>query len=102
MITILLTDPEQRAALAAARALGRRGWRVVTIGTAKGLAGASRSVARHVALTATDTSTPARYLAAIAAVVRREQVQVIIPVTDAASRRLLGQDVAVGAKVAGP
>jgi predicted ATP-grasp superfamily ATP-dependent carboligase len=102
MITILLTDPEQRAALAAARSFGRQGWRVLTVGPSPGLAGASRAVTRHIPVSAADVASPARYLAAIAAVVQREQITVVVPVTDAASRVLLGRDDAVGARVAGP
>jgi predicted ATP-grasp superfamily ATP-dependent carboligase len=98
--TILLTDPEQRAALAAARSLGRQGWRVVTLGVSRGLAGASRAVHRHYPLHPDDAITAARLCTAVAEVVRREGVQVVVPVTDAASRALLGAP--VGATVAGP
>jgi len=100
--TILLTDPEQRAALAAARALGRRGWRVVTIGASRGLAGASRAVSEHVTVPGNDVASPARFVQAVRDVVRRVGVDVVVPVTDAASRALLGADDAIGARVAGP
>ncbi len=102
MTTILLTDPEQRAALAAARALGKRGWRVLTLGVSRGLAGASRAVSGSFTVTPGDLASPGGYRRAVADVVRREQVDVVIPVTDAASRVLLGQDEAVGARLAGP
>ncbi len=100
MPTILLTDPEQRAALAAARSLGRHGWRVVTLGVSRGLAGASRAVQRHYPLHPDDAANAPRLCAAVAEVVRREGVHVVVPVTDAASRALLGAP--VGATVAGP
>ena len=102
MPTILLTDPEQRAALAAARSLGRQGWRVITLGVSPGLAGVSRSVVRHHHIRAEDVGIASRLIAAVADVVRREQVDVVVPVTDAASRVLLGASEAVGAIVAGP
>ena len=100
--TILLTDPEQRAALAAARALGRRGWRVLTIGASRGLAGASRAVSAHFTLPGTAMTSPTRFIQVVSDIVCREGVDVVLPVTDAASRALLGADAAVGARVAGP
>lgn len=101
-VRILLTDPEQRAALAAARALGRRGWHVTTLGERPGLAGVSRYTARHVALDMGAGHDPARLREAVAAAVRAGAIDVIVPVTDRASRALLGADAALGAKVAGP
>lgn len=102
MPTILLTDPEQRAALAAARSLGRQGWRVMTLGVSRGLAGISRSVVRHHHISQFSVGIASHLVAAVAEVVRREQVDVVVPVSDAASRVLLGASEAVGAVVAGP
>ena len=49
--TIIITDADERAALAATRSLGRAGWRVVTCGTAKtSLAGRSRYSAKSVTI----------------------------------------------------
>ncbi len=75
---------------------------MVTIGATKGLAGVSRAVTGHVPLLRADLAEPSRYVAAVAAAVRAEQVQVVIPVTDAASRVLIGHDAVIGAAVAGP
>jgi predicted ATP-grasp superfamily ATP-dependent carboligase len=102
MPTVLLTDPEQRASLAAARALARAGYRVVTMGASRGLAGWSRAVARHVHVADQDVARADALVAATATIVRRESVQVVVPVSDAASRALLGADIHVGAAVAGP
>ncbi len=102
MPTILITDPGQRAALAASRSLGCLGWRVHTIGVSRGLAGASRHVHKHHHATAADIEDATRYRAVIRRVVQSEAIDVVIPVTDTASRALLGHDVTVGAAVAGP
>jgi predicted ATP-grasp superfamily ATP-dependent carboligase len=74
----------------------------MTLGVSRGLAGASRSVVRHHHISAEDVGVAPRLIAAVADVVRREQVDVVVPVTDAASRVLLGASAAVGAIVAGP
>ncbi len=100
--TVLVTDPEQRAALAAARSLAAGGHRVITIGASRGLAGVSRAVAQHVAIAAQTAKQTDAFRSAVAQAVRDYGVQVVIPVTDFASRVLLGEDVVVGARVAGP
>ncbi len=99
---VLLTDPEQRASLAAARALWRTGHRVLTIGASRGLAGVSRAVSRHVPVMVDDARQHGTFAERVAAVVAREQVQVVIPVSDFASASLLGRDAQLGARVAGP
>lgn len=101
-LSVLLTDPEQRAALAAARTLGRGGYRVHTIGETRGLAGRSRYVERHHGLQNGVAKRPLAMREAVAAVVKAANVQVVIPVTDTASRALLGSDGLLGAAVAGP
>lgn len=100
--TVLLTDPEQRASLAAARALGRRGWRVVTVGASRGLAGVSAMVKKAHVIPAATLTEPSQYIGAVADIVSRERADVVIPITDRASRALLGQDTALGCRVAGP
>ncbi len=102
MTTVLLTDPEQRAALAAARSLGRAGHRVFTIGATPGLAGRSRAVLRHMPATADETSRSDAFVTAVARTVREVQADVVVPVSDFASRSLLSRDDDVGAHVAGP
>lgn len=66
------------------------------------MAGVSRYTARHVALERGVGRDPARLREMVAATVRAGKIDVIVPVTDRASRALLGADVALGAKVAGP
>jgi predicted ATP-grasp superfamily ATP-dependent carboligase len=100
--SILLTDPEQRAALAAARALARRGHRVVTVGVSLGLAGRSRSTSKAFMLGKDTVDDPARFRASLAEIVDREQVDAVVPVTDGASRRLLGHEQELGCRVVGP
>ncbi len=102
MPTILLTDPEQRAALAAARSLGRLGWVVHTIGVSRGVAGASRYVRRHHPAAPDDVNEAACYREIVRRIVQDEGIDVVIPVTDGASRALLGHDQLVGAAIAGP
>lgn len=102
MITVLLTDPEQRASLAAARALARSGHRVLTAGSSRGLAGVSRSVAGTFHIPHELTSQAAPFVRAIARIAERQHVDVVIPVTDASSRMLLGEEAAIGARIAGP
>ena len=101
MVTVLVTDPEQRAALAAARSLARAGYRVVTIGVQRGVAAASRAVAAHHAVPAAAWQSPASMQQAVREAVGKEGARVVLPVTDRASRTLLGSDLA-GALVAGP
>lgn len=99
---ILITDPEQRAALAAARSLGRRGFRVVVQGKSPGLAGRSRFVSAFAQVPAAALADPAAFTSATAETVRQYGVQIVLPVTDAASKALLGHDARIGATVAGP
>ena len=102
MHTVLLTDPEQRAALACARALGRAGHRVLTIGASPGLAGVSRWVSRHIPIDPTRARDAEALRAAATAAVAAHGVQVVVPVSDFASGALLGCDNALRARVAGP
>lgn len=102
MPTILLTDPEQRAALAAARALAARGHRVLTLGASRGLAGVSRSVWRHVTVPDGVVRQPEAFREAVARAVAVHAVEVVVPVSDFASGALLGHTGVVGARVAGP
>lgn len=101
-IRVLVTDPEQRAALAAVRALGRRGWHVETVGASRGLAGHSRYVQRHHHVPAGHAAQPAMYREAVRQAVTDGASQVVVPVTDGASRMLLGFHGELGAAVAGP
>lgn len=86
----LVTDGEQRAALAVARSLGASGMRVIVASTrARCLAGASRHASRCVAVpSALDA--PSKFVAAIEDIVRVERVDLLIPVTDASVLAILG------------
>lgn len=99
---ILVTDPEQRAALAAVRSLGRRGWLIETVGVSRGLAGASRYARGHHPVNAADAADAERYRRAVQQAVLSAGSSVVVPVTDAASRMLLGHDTQLGARIAGP
>jgi predicted ATP-grasp superfamily ATP-dependent carboligase len=101
-ITVLVTDPEQRAALATVRALGAEGFRIVVIGRGAGLAGKSRYVSAIDIVQEENATRPDGLLQAVAASVRRHNVDVVVPVTDTASRSLLGFESQVHATVAGP
>ena len=87
--TILVTDGEQRAALAVVRSLGRAGYRVA-VASARGgsLAGASRCAAQEIAVG--DPLNDERAFAdGIARVVRAERVDVLLPIGDGALFALL-------------
>jgi predicted ATP-grasp superfamily ATP-dependent carboligase len=86
---VLVTDAEQRAALAVVRSLGRAGYEVHA-GSArvKSLAGASRYCRSHTTLP-DPLHDPAGFAAAAALEARRRQAAVVIPITDAALLALL-------------
>jgi len=82
--TIIVTDGEQRSALAAVRSLGRAGYRcVVTSATGHSLAGASRFAARDASVP-DALSEPAAFAASLTALVTRERARAVFPMTDAA------------------
>jgi predicted ATP-grasp superfamily ATP-dependent carboligase len=84
MARILITDGEQRAALAIVRSLGQAGHHcVVASETGRTLAGRSRHAQREVRLPGAG-SNPAGYGAALQSVVRAEAIDVVIPVSDQA------------------
>ncbi len=99
---VLVTDPEHRAALATVRALGRAGFSVYTSGTDRGIAGVSRSVQAHLGMSRADADSVERYPAAILSLVEQHGIDVVVPVTDAASRLLLPLKDRSGLTVAGP
>jgi len=77
-----VTDGDQRPALAITRSLGRRGISVM-VGEARpvSLASSSKYCARHVTYPS-PYETPEAFERFLAALVEREQVDVVIPVTD--------------------
>lgn len=102
MQTVLVTDPKQRSSLAAVRALRAEGYRVLTIGPDKALAGHSRYIQGHITCTKTMENRPAEFREAVRTAVRDRKVDCILPVTDRASQSLIGHDAYLGAPVAGP
>jgi predicted ATP-grasp superfamily ATP-dependent carboligase len=86
---VLVTDGEQRSSLAAVRALGRVGHRVVVVSAdGRSLAGASNTVDRDLAVPSSLTE-PDRFAETVAGYVRAEGVDVVLPVTDASVLALL-------------
>ncbi len=99
MPTVLVTDGEQRAALAIVRSLGRAGYRcIVCSGSGRSLAGASRFAAREMAVPDAGAE-PARYADAVAAIVAAEQVDLLMPVSESSLLALLPERARLGAVV---
>lgn len=87
--TVLVTDGDERAALAAVRSLGRAGYRVyVCASRAPSLAAASR-YCHGVARVPSPLQEPGPYREAITALLRRWSIQVLLPVSEQALRVLL-------------
>ena len=86
---VLVTDGEQRSALAIVRSLGKAGHHVeVVSGTGRSLAGASR-YARSDHAVPDPLAEPDAFGAAILAVVRERSIEALIPATEASLRVLL-------------
>lgn len=95
MSTILVTDGEQRAALAVVRSLGQAGHRVVVASAdLRPLAGASKFAA-EVLRCPDPLADPQGFLGEIAAIVRSRGVTVVVPVTEAAHLALLANPAAL-------
>ncbi len=87
--TVVVTDGEQRAALAVVRSLGRAGYRcAVCSATGRSLAGASRFAAADHAVP-NALRGPAAFAAAIVTLVANEHAALVVPVTEAAMLALL-------------
>jgi predicted ATP-grasp superfamily ATP-dependent carboligase len=88
-VHVLVTDGEQRAALAAVRSLGGAGHHVaVTSSRPHSLAGASRYAALHVQVPPPGGA-PHEYAQAIAALVRQRKIELVLPITDESLLSLL-------------
>jgi predicted ATP-grasp superfamily ATP-dependent carboligase len=86
---VLVTDGEQRAALATVRALGRAGYAVSVCATrARSLAGASRYCIRQAAVPNALVD-PGGFRAAVEELITRWSVGVLLPVSEQALRVLL-------------
>ena len=87
--TILITDGEQRAALAAARSLGAAGHHVVVCSTrARSLAGASRFVAAEYQVP-NALNEPGAFVEAVRAIVDEQRTDTIIPIAEPSLLALL-------------
>jgi hypothetical protein len=81
--TVLVTDGNQRAALAAVRALGAEGFRVLVTSEAPPfIAGASRYTTAEFQLR-DPLAMPAEYASALAELCAVERVDVVLPATEA-------------------
>jgi predicted ATP-grasp superfamily ATP-dependent carboligase len=100
---VVVTDGEQRAALAVVRSLGKAGYApIVCSRDARSLAGVSRYAAASVHVPDPLTRA-AEFTSAIAATVSEHAARVVVPVTEPASLALLGAgELLHGAVIAGP
>jgi predicted ATP-grasp superfamily ATP-dependent carboligase len=88
-VSVLVTDGEQRSALAVVRSLGVAGYRVhVASARHRSLAGASRAAAAHLHVPP-PLANPTGFLESIASYSATHGVSVVIPTTDAAALALL-------------
>lgn len=89
MATILVTDGEQRASLAAVRSLGRAGHTVYSCSARpRSLAGASRYCRKHF-VTPDPLRAPEEFVAAIQQLASECSVDVVLPITEPALLALL-------------
>ena len=99
---VLVTDGEQRAALAAVRSLGRAGHTVTVTSSRRGsVAGSSRFAARELRV-AEPATHPDEYARNIAAIVRHHDIAVVLPITDESLLALLSVRDSVGAPIPFP
>jgi predicted ATP-grasp superfamily ATP-dependent carboligase len=87
--TVIVTDGEQRAALAVVRSLGRAGWRSVVCSTVrKSLAGGSRFA--HVeAIVPDPLITPGAFADAVAGLARSHRADLVLPIAEPAMLAIL-------------
>lgn len=87
--TIIVTDADERSALAVTRSLGKAGWRIVTCARGKAsLAGRSRYSARSVAVP-DALRDPDTYSSRLVALAAAEGARYVIPISEAALLALL-------------
>ncbi len=88
-VRVLVTDGEQRSALATVRSLGQAGFTSYVVSTkTRSLAGVSR-FARAGAAVADPLREPGRFVDDLVALVRRWNIQALIPMTDASHLAVL-------------
>lgn len=102
-VPVLVTDGEQRTALAVVRSLGKSGYApIVCSRDARSLAGESRYAAASIRVPDPLTR-PSEFLPAVAELVRARAVRVVVPVTEPSSFALLdAADSLAPAVIAGP
>jgi predicted ATP-grasp superfamily ATP-dependent carboligase len=99
---ILVTDGNERVALAVARSLVRSGHAVsVTAPTRLSLAGVSRGIRSH-ALRADPLGDPARYAAEVGRLAREEGADVLLPMTDESVEAVLEYRASIPADITVP
>lgn len=99
---VLITDGEQRAALAIVRSIGRAGYRcVVCSTTGRSLAGASRFASKEVRVP-DPAGDPVAHTRAVEAIVRDHGIDLLIPVTDASLLSLLPGRACIDARIPFP
>lgn len=87
--TIIVTDADERAALAVTRSLGRAGWRIIACGSGRtSLAGRSRYAARSVVVP-DPLREPAAFAEQVVALAKTEDVRYVIPIGEPALLALL-------------
>lgn len=87
--TIIVTDADERAALAVTRSLGRAGWRIITCATGKtSLAGRSRYATQSVRVPA-PLAEPAAFADGIITAALAEGARHVLPISEAALFALL-------------
>jgi predicted ATP-grasp superfamily ATP-dependent carboligase len=97
MSSVLVTDGEQRAALAAVRSLAAAGHTVyVCSPRPRSLAGASRHCRAH-ATVPDPLHEPARYVDAVRALIREHGVDVLLPITEPSLLAVLPERESLGA-----
>jgi predicted ATP-grasp superfamily ATP-dependent carboligase len=86
---VVITDGEQRAALATVRSLGMAGYRVIVCAShRRSLAGSSRYAALELLVT-DPLRAPEKFLVEVMNIVNAEQADVLLPITEAALLAIL-------------
>ncbi len=80
--TVLITDAGRGSAIAFIRSLGRSGWRVVATDSIPGSIGFRSRYAEHHAVYPNPEHAPAAFVEWMLAIVREQQVNLVVPITD--------------------
>lgn len=86
---VLVTDGEERAALAAVRSLGRAGYRVYVCAVSRRSLAAASRYCYDCAQTPSPLGDPEEYRQAVATLLERWHIQVLLPVSEQSLRALL-------------